>query len=446
MPCGRLALLRRGCQLDESAEGIRQPHLLRCLRVDTKQVGRQDDAVIVTHAHLDHTGYLPALAAAGYRGPIHATSDTAALCGIVLPDSGHLQEEEADYANRAGFSKHRPAVPLYTEDDARAVLPQLRCVDFHDVVEVAPGVRATFRPAGHILGSAHVTLAVDDRTVVFSGDLGRPEHPLLGPPDPLPEADALVIESTYGNRTHEPREETTARLARAVRDAAARGGAIVIPAFAVDRTEMVLHELAHLVEDRQIPSLPVYVDSPMALATLAVYRRAIEDGRPDVRRELRPDAAAFAPLELHELRTPAQSKQLNTMHFPMIIVSASGMAAGGRVVHHLAHHLGDSRSAIVLVGFQAAGTRGRRLLDGERAVKLLGSYVRVRAQIVDATGMSSHADRGELVDWVLGSPTPPSAAFVVHGEPEASRSLQQQLGRAIDGPVAVPGHLERVVV
>jgi metallo-beta-lactamase family protein len=404
------------------------------------------DAVVVTHAHLDHTGYLPRLVADGFTGTIHATEDTTALASIVLPDSGHLQEEEADYANRMGFSRHRPAVPLYTEADARWCLGRFTSHAFGESVPITDDLTATFRPAGHILGSAHVQLmSRDGLSVVFSGDLGRPNHPLLVAPEPPPAADALVIESTYGDREHVPTERLVRRLVETIRRSARTGGVVVIPAFAVDRTEMILHHLDALAAEHAIPQLPVFVDSPMALAALRVYRRALTERHPDLRSE--PPASGeelFGSLDLREVKTVEDSKRLNSIHYPCIIVSASGMASGGRVVHHLAHRLDDPDSAVVLAGFQAAGTRGRRLLDGERAVKMLGRYVRVRAQIVDVTDLSSHADRGELRRWVEQGPRP-GAIFVVHGEQESAAALQHALEQ-LDVPVVVPGDGERVTV
>ncbi|HVM53994.1 MAG TPA: MBL fold metallo-hydrolase [Acidimicrobiales bacterium] len=403
------------------------------------------DAVVMTHAHLDHTGALPQLVRDGFRGRAHVTADTTALAGIVLPDSGHLQEEDAAYANRRGSSKHHPALPLYTELDARIALGSLTPVPFGCSVEVAAGTRATFRPAGHILGSATVELAVDGVTILFSGDLGRPgDHPLLAGPAPAVPADVLVVESTYGDRHHEETDELVARLAEAVTRTAARGGVIVIPAFAVDRTEVVLSTLADLVAAGTVPSLPVHVDSPMALRALAVYRSAIERGAEDLRPGLR-GTDPFAGLDLREAPSPQDSMRLNDLRHPAIIVSASGMASGGRVLHHLERRLPDHRSTVVLAGYQAAGTRGRSLLEGARAVKLYGQYVPVRAEVVDVTGMSVHADRDDLLAWSAEAP-PSAAAFVVHGEQEASDSLAAALADRLGVVSVVPRHGERVLV
>jgi metallo-beta-lactamase family protein len=407
------------------------------------------DAVVITHAHLDHTGLLPLLARRGFAGPVFATHNTIALSGIVLPDSGHLQEEDAAYANRKGFSKHHPALPLYTEADAYRMLTQFDAVPFGTETEVGPGVHASFAQAGHILGSATVTLRLGSgggRRVVFSGDLGRPTHPLLRPPEPISAADSVVIESTYGDRTHEDEDACVDRFARAIRHTAEHGGTVLIPAFAVDRTEVVLLHLQRLVRAGAVPNLPVYVDSPMALAALAVYRRAIAAGDPEVRGEVAADPDPFDPGRLIEVHDVEQSKSLDAGTFPSIIVSASGMATGGRVLHHLARFLPHHRNTVVLAGFQAEATRGRLLQQGARVVKLLGHYVPVRARIVDISGLSVHADRGELLGWLRTAPEPPDTTFVVHGEPDASSSLREAIERDLGWTGVVPRFAERVLL
>jgi metallo-beta-lactamase family protein len=404
------------------------------------------DAVVLTHAHLDHCGYLPALVRDGFDGPIVCTDRTEELTRIVLMDSARLQEEEAGYANRKGFSKHKPALALYTQDDAARAIEQLRAIDFRRDAEVADGVHAVLRPAGHILGSATVTLTIDDpaRTLFFSGDVGRPAHPVLQPPDPVPAADIVVTESTYGNREHEDPADAIERLATAISRTAERGGMVVIPAFAVDRTEVVLMELRRLIDDGRIPKLPIYCDSPMALAVLDVYRDAIDAGDVDV------DPIEGEPFEtgngLHEAQTPIDSRKLNDLKYPSVIISSSGMATGGRVLHHLARRLPDQRNTVVLVGFQAVGTRGRQLAEGARSVKLLGRYVPVRADVVEIGAFSVHAGGGELVDWLRTAPTPPDAAFVVHGEESASEELRSRLESELGWVAAVPKLDERIRV
>lgn len=403
-------------------------------------------AVVLTHAHLDHSGYLPALVRQGYRGPIYCTHNTAALCRILLPDAASLQEEDAAYANRKGFSKHDPALPLFTGADALRALELLRSVSFGNPVEVAPGVRVTFRRAGHILGSAWLHVVFDDgepNALVISGDLGRARHPILAPPEPPASCGTLLIESTYGDRRH---DETGAeeRLADAIVRTAERGGAVVIPAFAVDRTEVLLLTLRRLEAEGRIPHLPVYADSPMALAALGVYERAALAGDEEMRPELRGKRDPFDPRDLVEAREVEQSKAIHDAPLPCIIVSASGMATGGRVLHHLAHRLPDPRNSVVLPGFQAAGTRGRRLLEGATELKMLGRYVPVRAEIVDASGFSVHADAAELVDWARRMPAPPRIAFPVHGEPEAAEALRRTLAGELGWSAVVPRHGERV--
>lgn len=404
------------------------------------------DAVVLTHAHLDHTGYVPGLARNGFAGRIFATDHTHALSRIVLPDSGHLQEEDAAYANRKGYSKHSPALPLYTEADAIRVLQQFTIVPFATPSQVANGIRATFRPAGHILGSSSVTLEVDGkrpRTIVFSGDLGRPQHPILRPPAPLPAADVVLVESTYGDRRHED-VESLQRFESAIVRTAERGGMIVIPSFAVDRTEVVLFHLRQLTRAGRIPQLPVYVDSPMALATLAIYRHALAEGSPEIKQELRAADDPFDPGQLIEARRVEDSIAINAQPGPAVIISASGMATGGRILHHLANRLPDARNSVILVGFQAEGTRGRALLNGARAVKMLGRYIAVRAEVVNVPAFSVHADQAEILGWLRSAPRAPDVTFVIHGEPTASEALHAAIEKELGWTAAVPRYLEQV--
>lgn len=408
------------------------------------------DAVVLTHAHIDHSGFLPGLGARGFDGSIHCSEGTEALCRIVLPDSGHLQEEEAAYANRKGYSKHRPARPLYTEADAKAVLRQFVVAPpaGSGPVEVAEGVSVEFRRAGHILGATSVLLriadgAVGERTLLVSGDLGRREHPLLLGPEPLPAADTVLVESTYGDRDHDAGDGPGC-LAEAINATARRGGVVVIPSFAVDRTEVLLYHLRRLVADGAVPDLPVFVDSPMACSALEVYRRAVRERWPEIRPELAGDDDLFDPGQLREVRDVEQSKKLHAMRYPCIIISASGMATGGRVLHHLANRLGDRRNTVILAGYQAAGTRGRRLLDGDRQLKLLGRYVPVRAEIVDLPAFSVHADRGELLDWLSTAPAPPDTLYVVHGEASAAAALQEQVATRLGWTAVVAADGEHV--
>ncbi|HSP30024.1 MAG TPA: MBL fold metallo-hydrolase [Ilumatobacteraceae bacterium] len=406
------------------------------------------DAVVVTHAHIDHSGWLPGLARDGFTGPIFATTATCELCEILLPDAAHLQEEQARFANERGFSKHAPALPLYTSDDADAAIALLERVDFEEPVEVADGIVARFVPAGHILGSASVHLTITDAgattTLLVSGDLGRGDHPLIAGPGVPPAARTVLIESTYGDSLHPPASDEITGLGELVSRTAKRGGIVLIPAFAVDRTEVLLTVLRELMATGRIPNLPVYVDSPMALRVLDVYRSALRAANPLVCRPVLADDDLFDPgAGLHECPTVEDSKSLNELTAPAIIISASGMAAGGRVLHHLARLLPDHRNSVVLCGFQAAGTRGRSLADGDRSIKMLGRYVPVRAEVSVLRSLSVHADADGLHAWIAALPEPPDTVFVIHGEPEASAALAERLVDA-DINAVVPTQFEIV--
>ena len=404
------------------------------------------DAVVITHAHVDHVGYLPALVRNGFTGPVHATDGTVELAKIVLPDSGRLQEEEAAYANRKGFSKHHPALALFTEADAQTSIRSFRATPYDTEVEIAPGVHLTLRPAGHILGSATVTLRLDDaggRRVVFSGDLGREHHPLLQPPAPPGRPDVVVMESTYGNRSHDD-AGALETFANAISRTIGRGGTVLIPAFAVDRTEVILHSLHHLMSSGVIPELTVYVDSPMALAALDVYRGAIDDSASDVRPEIKGRSDLLDAGRLVEVHEPSESKALAEVTAPSIIVSASGMATGGRVIHHLHRLLPDNRNTVILAGFQAPGTRGRSLADGASKVKMLGHHVPVRADVVEISAFSVHADQHELAAWLASAKSQPDAVYLVHGEPAASDALRADIEADLGLTAVVPADGERV--
>lgn len=400
------------------------------------------DAVLLTHAHIDHCGFLPRLVQLGFAGPVWCTPGTAELASIVLPDSAHLQEEEADFANRMGYSKHRPARPLYTGADARAAIALLRPVDFDEIATVAPGVEVTWHRAGHILGAAFLDVDLHDSgtTVVFSGDLGRPTHPLLLPPDPIGHADAVVIESTYGDTEHAT-DDPDEQIAAVIDDASRCGGVVVVPAFAVDRTEVVLWHLDRLVATGRVPALPVIVDSPMASRALDFYRSEVLRGSPEIRPELH-GRDLFPALDIVETRTADDSRSLNDRRGPMVIVSASGMATGGRVVHHLANRIGDHRNTVLLAGFQAPGTRGDQLRAGATTLKLLGQYLPVRAKVV-SVGLSSHADRSELLDW-LATADSPHIVYVNHGEQDAAEALVDAIEHEQHLPAVAPKAGERV--
>ncbi len=391
------------------------------------------DAVVLSHAHLDHSGYLPLLVRLGYHGPVYCSAATRDLLPILLRDSAYLQEEQAAHANKFGYSRHRPALPLYTMEDVEETLPLLQDQPYQTGFSPAAGVEVVLRCAGHILGSATVELKLDGRReqrLVFSGDLGRWGLPILKDPVEVHHADILIVESTYGDRTHQP--DPDGDLARVVQEAAQRGGALIIPAFAVGRTQEVLWRLRQLEDDNRIPVLPVYIDSPMAIDVTGVYLKHPEEHDLEMtdlidqgRRPLRPKLFSIA-------RTASESKALNDLKGPVIIISASGMAAGGRVLHHLKRRLPDHRTTVLLTGFQAAGTRGRSLQEGAEAVRMHGQEVRVRAQIETVHGLSAHADREELLKWLAGFDEPPAQIFAVHGEEKAGAALvaaiRQRLG------------------
>lgn len=400
--------------------------------------------IVLSHAHLDHSGYIPLICRDGFRGRVIATPSTQALCRILLPDSGHLQEEEAEYANQRGYSKHSPARPLYTEDDARKCLERFDAAELDSPVDCGGGVHASFRHAGHILGAASVlveTGGANSRRILFSGDLGRPNHPILLPPAPVPPADVIVVESTYGDRTHND-TESLKLFEEAIVATARRNGVIIIPSFAVDRTEIVLFNLRRLGEARAIPRLPVYVDSPMALAALRIYRSAISAGTDGVIAGRSPEI--LDPGALTEVHTLDESIALQRLQGPAIIISASGMATGGRVLHHLANRLPDPRNTVILVGYQAEGTRGRLLLEGAANVKMLGRYIEVRAQIVNVPAFSVHADQREIIAWLRTAERRPYVTYVVHGAPAASEALRAAIQKELKWNAVVPRHLEQV--
>lgn len=400
--------------------------------------------VVLTHAHLDHSGYVPALCRDGFKGRVLCTGNTRALCRILLPDSGHLQEEEANYANRKGYSKHSPALPLYTEDDAFKALNQFESGEFEAPLGAGRGISVSFRRAGHILGAASVLVEIDGprpRRILFSGDLGRPLHPILRPPARIPRVDAIVVESTYGDRVHND-EESLGAFEDAIRRTAARGGVIVIPSFAVDRTEVVLHHLDELIRASRIPALPIYVDSPMALAALRVYRDAISAHSPEVRDDATADSISAPPCR--EIRTVEDSMALNFITDPMIIIAASGMATGGRVLHHLANRLPDKRNSVILVGYQTEGTRGRSMLEGQSPIKMLGRYVPVNAEIVNVPAFSVHADQGEMLEWLAAAESRPEIVYVVHGDPSAAEALRGKITTRLGWNAVVPRFMEQV--
>jgi len=407
---------------------------------------RDLDAIVLTHAHIDHTGYLPVIVRDGFRGRVHTTRATRDLAGLMLPDSGRLQEEEAESANRNGYSKHAPALPLYTEEDARRALPHLEGIEYHAARELWPGLSVTFRPAGHILGSATVQVDVDEpgrprQRVLFSGDLGRYDMPVIPDPEPVPDATTLLVECTYGDRTHGAVSPKDA-LAEAVSDAARKGGAIIIPSFAIGRAQDILYYLRELEDEGRIPVLDVFVDSPMATDATPIYARHAEEHDEAMRALLQAGTRPFATRRLEFTRTRDQSKRINQVR-QCIIISASGMVTGGRVLHHLAQRLPHAENTVLLVGYQAAGTRGRLLQDGASEVKMLGRVIPVKAQVRTVSGFSAHADHEEVMRWLGGFTTPPRRVFCVHGEDAGLEAMRKLLvARGLDA--YVPKHLEQV--
>jgi metallo-beta-lactamase family protein len=425
------------------------------------------NAIVLTHAHLDHCGYLPRLVANGFKGRVFCTAGTQDLCRIVLPDAGRLQEEDAEYANRHGFSKHQPALPLYREVDAFRAISQLQPCGYDRTYPVAPGIDVEFINAGHLLGSSYVRVHLGGRTVLFGGDLGRFGRPVLPDPTMIAEADYLLVESTYGDRVHE-RDDDGSRLADVVKATAERGGKLIIPAFAIGRVEELLYWLKRLEQERKVPVMPVFVDSPMAAAALGRYAERANELDPELRPEANDekaphDEAAHEPVPERRERASRErdlcifcterfrvigraeeSRNLTASRVPSIVISSSGMAEGGRVLHHLKAALPDARNTILFVGFQAEGTRGRRLVDGEKTVKIHGETVPVAARIERIDSMSAHADAQEILHWLNGFSRPPKQTFIVHGEPAAMEALAASMTRTLGWNLLIPDYKQTV--
>lgn len=397
------------------------------------------DAVVLSHAHLDHSGYLPALARDGFRGPVYATEATRELCEVLLMDSAHLQQDEARYANRHGTSKHAPAKPLYTSEDAQRALALFRVVEFDEEFALGDGLRCTLRPAGHLLGAAVVCLRRRKRTLVFSGDLGRPKDAIMRAPVSPESADTLIVESTYGDRRH-IFEDSERLIGDVVRKTAADGGTVLIPSFAVGRAQAVMLALHRLRQREEIPDLPVFLDSPMAIDATEIYRKYRRFHRLSVA-ETR---AMCGGTRL--VRTADESKALAGIRMPSVIISASGMATGGRVLHHLKRIAPDPRNHVLFVGFQAGGTRGARLLGGAQEVKIHGQWVPVRAGVSQVDGYSAHADADEVLAWMRRIRGAPSQVYVCHGEAAAADTLRQRIEETLGWPARVPEHLECVEI
>lgn len=394
------------------------------------------DTVLLTHAHLDHSGYLPALIRAGFRGRVLCTPATKELCGLILPDSGHLQEEEAKYARRKKYSEHKKPTPLYTLKDAKAALKQLDTIAFNDRIDLGDGIHAEFIPAGHLLGAAQIRLTVNGTVVHFSGDLGHESDPLMRAPEPFRGADVLVCESTYGNRSH-PHIDPETELAPILKRVFARGGAVLIPSFAVGRAQGLMYHIARLIKHGEIPYVPVYLNSPMAVDATEIYHR--HHGEHHVSWE---DCISMFRVA-KRVNTVKQSKALNTRKGPMIIISASGMLTGGRILHHLISFGSDSRNAIILSGFQAGGTRGAILAGGARKLRIFGQERRIEAEVVQLETFSGHADADQILSWMSAGP-PPRMTYLTHGEPEAADTLRRRVAHELGRDARVPEHLETI--
>ena len=394
------------------------------------------DAVVLTHAHLDHSGALPLLVRNGFRGPVYATPSTIALCGLLLPDSGHLQEDDAAFANRHKTSKHVPALPLYTEEDARRALRFLEPLAFDESLDFG-GLKLRLRHAGHILGAASAELRTARGSLLMSGDIGRPDDLMMREPAPIEHADTLVIESTYGDRLHDSVDPADA-LADVITRPASRGGMVIVPAFAVGRAQSLLYQIWRLKRAGRIPDVPVFLDSPMAIDTTDLYLRFHREHR------LTPEQCRGLSHMAKLCRTADDSRALNALNYPAIIISASGMATGGRILHHLRNHGRDHRSSIVFAGYQAGGTRGARLVAGEREIRIFGEDVHIQAEVVSLPAMSAHADASQLIAWMKTLARAPRQVYLTHGEPAAADALRWRIEHELGWKARVPLMGERV--
>lgn len=395
------------------------------------------DAVLLTHAHIDHSGYLPLLALQGFKGPIYATKATIELCSILLPDSGHLQEEDAKRANKYGYSRHQPAMPLYTQEDALRVLKQFKAVDRDTQVSVIEGCEARWSRSGHILGASCITLSADGREITFSGDVGRLHDPIMKPPVPLEPTDYLVIESTYGDRLHDT-SDPFKTIADIINTTIVRGGSVLIPAFAVGRAQTMLYYIHHLKRRNMIPNIPVYLDSPMAIdATELLMKNSDEH-------QLAPEECASVCHVAKYLQTKDESMMVDRDKEPKIIISASGMMTGGRVLHHLKAYAPNPLNTILMTGYQAAGTRGARLLNHEPTVKVHGDLIDIKAQVELITNTSAHADYEEILTWLKQMKHAPKQVFITHGEPTASLALKNHIETRLGWRCTIPTYLQKV--
>ena len=404
------------------------------------------DAVVFTHAHVDHCGAFPRLVRQGYEGEAYATPATNELLKLLLPDSGHLQEEEAKYANKKGYSNHSPALPLYTKADAQAALARLRGIDYGVRTEVAKGVRVTFHPSGHILGAAILEILFEGKRLVVSGDLGGYDNEVMrGPADIPAGADYIFSESTYGARSEDVRpvrDQLLETMAPVLND----GGVVVIPAFAVGRTTLVLYHIRRLQEQGKLPDVPVYVDSPMATDAVKLYCRFGSEHNLKEKLLKAPGNCPILARQTHLVKQVEESKRLNDVRGPVIIISASGMATGGRILHHLSRRLPDKKNLVLLVGYQAFGTRGRALLEGAKELKLFGKKVRVRAEIKAIKGLSAHGDCDDVIRWLKTAPKRPKKLFLVHGEEDGLRAMAERVEKDLRYPYVIPSYLQKIEI
>lgn len=393
------------------------------------------ETVVLTHAHLDHSGYLPLLVKNGFKGKVYCTAATRELCEILLPDAGHLQEEEAFYANKRGYSRHTPALPLYTQEDGENCLRQLTPVDYGQDIGLDGGVSILMQPSGHILGSAFVSFRTPDTSILFSGDLGRPHDLVMPTPAHCEKTEYLVIESTYGNRRHDP-SDPLKMLAEVINKTVGRKGVLLIPTFAVGRAQALLYCIGTLKKHKLIPDCPVYLNSPMAVDATRIFLNHAGEHR------LTRAECEIMARTTHIVNSVEESKQLNKKQGPMIILAASGMATGGRVVHHLKAFAPDPRNTILFTGYQAGGTRGASIITGAASIKIHGEYVPVRAEVRQMENLSAHADVDETISWLKAFAIPPHKTFITHGEPEASDALRKRIQEEMGWPCQIPDYLQ----
>lgn len=423
---------------------------------DTPVPAREIDAVILTHAHLDHCGWIPRLVKEGFRGPIYATSPTIDLCGIILPDSGHLQEEDAAFYNKMQKSKHTPALPLYTFEEAQEALHYFQPVKLGETVQLSSELSFRFVRAAHILGSCMVQISLQTngvaRSLLFTGDIGRVRDHKVAPgkvvhsgPTEGEAADLLIMESTYGNRVH-PKEDPLPELASLITNTAKRGGSVVVPAFAIERTQKFVFILKHLIESGQIPRIPVFCDSPMAIKAVEIFLKHDEEYSEETREMIRNYGSPLTWPGFSFASTPEESKRINANSVPAVIISSSGMATGGRILHHLAQRLPDPRNLVLFIGFQAPGTRGFAIKSGTEEIKIFGDYVPIRAQIAALEQFSDHADPPELLNWLRTFRNRPATTYLVHGEPSASGQLRDVMRKDLGWNVEVAQYLEKIEI